>query len=530
MKVAALPIIDPAEDGAGTDRSVDTVVVLDFGSQYSQLIARRVREAGVYSILLPWDTPWEEVARLRPKGIILSGGPASVYDQGAPSLPAWVLREDVPVLGICYGMHLIANTLDGGVESAARREYGPATVQVTQPSPLFQDLPASLDVWMSHGDHVTRLPTGYVGIASSDNAPIAGMSDGRRFAIQFHPEVAHTPLGRDLLRNFLVEVCNCQATWTAEHFIDSAIRQIQDTVGDGRVLLGLSGGVDSSVAAALIHRAIGDRLTPVFVDNGLLRLGEADLVREVFGRAFGMNLVFVDASERFLTRLSGIVDPEEKRRIVGDEFIRTFESQAALHGPFDFLAQGTLYPDVIESTAPDTKSAMKIKTHHNVGGLPADLSFSLIEPLRYLFKDEVRAVGRALGLPSEIVDRQPFPGPGLAVRIIGEVTPEDLELLRQADAVVREEIDKLGGAAHVWQYFAVLLPVRTVGVMGDYRTYGRVCAVRAVTSEDAMTADWARLPHEVLARISNRIVNEVHGITRVVYDVSSKPPATIEWE
>ena len=530
MKVAELPRVDPAEDSAGADRGFDTVVVLDFGSQYSQLIARRVREAGVYSILLPWDTAWEDVARLRPKGIILSGGPASVYDQGAPSLPAWVLREDVPVLGICYGMQLIANALGGGVESAARREYGPATIQVTQPSPLFRELPESLDVWMSHGDHVTRLPTGYVGIASSINAPIAGMSDGRRFGIQFHPEVVHTPLGRELLRNFLVDVCNCQTNWTAEHFIDSAIRQIQETVGTGRVLLGLSGGVDSSVAAALIHRAIGDHLTPVFVDNGLLRLGEADLVRDVFGRAFGMNLVFVDASQRFLTRLEGVADPEEKRRIVGDEFIRTFESQAALHGPFDFLAQGTLYPDVIESTAPDTKSAVKIKTHHNVGGLPTDLKFSLVEPLRYLFKDEVREVGRALGLPSEIVDRQPFPGPGLAVRIIGEITREDLELLRQADAVVREEIDELADVAGVCQNFAVLLPVRTVGVMGDYRTYGRVCAVRAVTSEDAMTADWARLPHEALARISNRIVNEVHGITRVVYDVSSKPPATIEWE
>jgi len=383
---------------------------------------------------------------------------------------------------------------------------------------------------MSHGDHVTRLPTGYVEIARSHNAPIAGMTDGRRFGIQFHPEVVHTPLGRDLLRNFLIGVCNCRTDWTAEHFIDSAIRQVQEMVGDGRVLLGLSGGVDSSVAAALIHRAIGDKLTPVFVDNGLLRLGEADLVRDVFGRAFGMNLVFVDAGERFLARLEGVADPEEKRKIVGDEFIRTFESQAALHGPFDFLAQGTLYPDVIESTAPDTKSAIKIKTHHNVGGLPADLTFTLVEPLRYLFKDEVRDVGRALGLPPEIVERQPFPGPGLAVRIIGDVTRDDLELLRQADALVREEIERLDSSIQVWQFFAVLLPIRTVGVMGDYRTYGRVCAVRAVTSEDAMTADWARLPYETLARISNRIVNEVHGITRVVYDISSKPPATIEWE
>jgi GMP synthase (glutamine-hydrolysing) len=509
---------------------VDTVIVLDFGSQYSQLIARRVREAGVYSVLLPWDTAWAEIARLEPKGIILSGGPASVYEPGAPSLPSWVLREDIPVLGICYGMQLIAKALDGEVASAARREYGPATVAVTSPSPLFQHLPASLDVWMSHGDHVTRVPTGFTEIASSRNAPIAGMSDGRRFGIQFHPEVVHTPSGRALIRNFLFEICSCRGDWTPEHFIESAVRQIRDTVGEGRVLLGLSGGVDSAVAAALIHRAIGDRLTPVFVDNGLLRLGEADLVRDVFGRAFGMNLVFADARERFLSRLAGIEDPEEKRRIVGDEFIRVFETEAERHGPFAFLAQGTLYPDVIESTSADTTAAAKIKTHHNVGGLPADLRFTLIEPLRYLFKDEVRGVGRTLGLPSEIVDRQPFPGPGLSVRIIGPVTAEDLELLRNADAIVREEIGSGGEGSDVWQYFAVLLPVRSVGVMGDYRTYGRVCAVRAVTSEDAMTADWARLPYETLARISNRIVNEVHGITRVVYDISSKPPATIEWE
>ena len=530
MGLPDLPRLDETVIPEAIDTEFDTVVVLDFGSQYSQLIARRIREVGVYSILLPWDTAWEEVERLRPKGVILSGGPASVYDLGAPSLPSWVLGEDVPVLGICYGMQLIANALDGEVKSATKREYGLAIIEITEPSPLFGDLPQSLDVWMSHGDHVTRLPTGYVGIASSTNALIAGMSDGRRYGIQFHPEVVHTPLGRDLLRNFLVGVCGCRTNWTAENFIDSAVEEIRRTVGEGRVLLGLSGGVDSSVAAALIHRAIGDRLTPVFVDNGLLRLGEADLVRDVFGRAFGMNLVFVDASERFITRLEGIEDPEEKRRIVGDEFIRTFESQADLYGPFDFLGQGTLYPDVIESTAADTKSAVKIKTHHNVGGLPADLKFSLVEPLRFLFKDEVRDVGRALGLPSEIVDRQPFPGPGLAVRIIGSVTRDDLELLRRADAIVREEIDGLEGGAGIWQYFAVLLPIRSVGVMGDFRTYGRVCAVRAVTSEDAMTADWARLPHQSLARISNRIVNEAHGITRVVYDISSKPPATIEWE
>ena len=523
-------------DVAGTSTATspagehDTIVVLDFGSQYSQLIARRVREAGVRSLLFAWDTPWSEIAKSRPAGIILSGGPASVYDPGVPSLPPWVLQQDIPVLGICYGMQLLANSLDGEVTPASKREYGPAAVNVARNSPLFRDLPPVMDVWMSHGDHVSRLPSGFVSIASSRNAPIAGMSDGRRFGIQFHPEVVHTPLGREVLRNFLVDVCHCRTDWTPEHLIDAAVREIQTTVGDGRVLLGLSGGVDSSVAAALIHRAIGDRLTPVFVDNGLLRLNEAEIVREVFGRNFGMNLVFVDAADRFLARLDGVVDPEEKRRVVGDEFIRVFESQAELLGPFDFLGQGTLYPDVIESTSAETRSAVKIKTHHNVGGLPADLKFSLVEPLRYLFKDEVREIGRELGLPPEIVERQPFPGPGLAVRIIGEVTAADLDLLRQADAIVREEIERAETTPHVWQCFAVLLPVKTVGVMGDYRSYGRVCAIRAVTSEDGMTADWARLPYDVLARASNRIVNEVRGITRVVYDISSKPPATIEWE
>ena len=510
--------------------SFDTVIVLDFGSQYSQLIARRVREAGVYSVLLPWDTPLPDIMALEPRGIILSGGPASVYAPGAPSLPTWMRDYDKPVLGICYGMQLLALAAGGQVEPASRREYGPAVVAVDATSPLFTDLPPTMQVWMSHGDHVARLPRGFAAIARSPNAPLAGMSDGTRFGIQFHPEVVHTPLGREVIRNFLVDVCGCRADWTPEHFIDAAVDQIRATVGDGQVLLGLSGGVDSSVAAALIHRAIGDRLTPVFVDNGLLRLGEAKLVRQVFGEAFGMPLVFVDASERFLTRLHGVDDPEAKRKIVGEEFIRVFEAEADRLGPFDFLAQGTLYPDVIESTTADTKAAAKIKTHHNVGGLPEDLRFPLLEPLRFLFKDEVRHVGRALGLPAAIVDRQPFPGPGLSVRILGPVTREDLDLLRGADAIVREEIDATIAEEPAWQYFAVLLPVRSVGVMGDDRTYGRVCAVRAVTSEDAMTADWARLPHETLARISNRIVNEVHGITRVVYDISSKPPATIEWE
>jgi GMP synthase (glutamine-hydrolysing) len=516
-----------AESGA----AFDVVVVLDFGSQYAQLITRRVREAGVYSELLPHDVTWEEVAPLNPKGIILSGGPASVYDPGAPQLPEWVLDSGLPTLGICYGLQLLARAHGGVVAPADQREYGPATIAIADgTNPLFAGLPGTLDVWMSHGDHVERAPEGWVVLASTPNAPVAAIGRGTSVGIQFHPEVVHTPLGSDLIRNFLVHVCGCRTTWTAGSFIDAAILDIRDRVGDGRVLLGLSGGVDSAVAAALIHRAIGDRLTPVFVDNGLLRLGEGDLVREVFARNFGMNLVAVDASERFLSRLAGVTDPEQKRRIIGENFVRVFEAEAERVGPFEFLAQGTLYPDVIESTTADTKAAAKIKTHHNVGGLPADMTFRLLEPLKFLFKDEVRAVGRELGLPEEVVGRHPFPGPGLAVRIIGEITPDDLDLLRRADAIFREELDAAGLAPDIWQAFAVLLPVRSVGVMGDDRTYGRVCALRAVTSEDAMTADWARLPWDLLGRASNRIVNEVRGITRVVYDISSKPPATIEWE
>jgi GMP synthase (glutamine-hydrolysing) len=512
-------------------KAVDAVVVLDFGSQYSQLITRRVRECGVYCELVPHDAPWEDIAALEPKGVILSGGPASVYEPGAPQLPGWVLEQGMPTLGICYGMQLLARALGGNVAPADRREYGPATIEVAEgESPLFAGLPATLDVWMSHGDHVDALPPGFAVLARTANAPLAAMAKDGLVAIQFHPEVAHTPRGKEILANFLERVCGCARSWSPESFVEAAIREIRAQVGDGRVLLGLSGGVDSSVAAALIHRAIGDQLTPVFVNNGLLRLGEAELVREVFARHFGMKLVYADASERFLRRLAGVTDPEEKRKIVGEEFVRVFEAEAAKHGPFDFLAQGTLYPDVIESTTKDTKAAVKIKTHHNVGGLPADMTFKLVEPLKFLFKDEVRAVGRTLGLPDEIVERQPFPGPGLAVRLLGEVTEPDLDLLRRADAIVREEIEAAGHARDVWQYFAVLLPVHSTGVMGDYRTYARVCAVRAIASQDAMTADWARLPYEVLARISNRIVNEVRGINRVVYDISSKPPATIEWE
>ena len=534
VRTAEPPIAEAAhllgrDDADST--SVDAVVVLDFGSQYSQLITRRVRECGVYSELVPHDAPWAAIAPLRPKGVILSGGPASVYEPGAPRLPAWVLAQELPVLGICYGMQLLAQAHGGRVVAAERREYGPATIAVVDPgAALFAGLPGELDVWMSHGDRIDPPPPGFGVLARSANSPVAAMGRGRLVGIQFHPEVAHTPRGSDILRNFLTAICGCRTDWTTESFVEAATREIRAQVGDGRVLLGLSGGVDSAVAAALIHRAIGDRLTPVFVDNGLLRLGEAELVRAVFARHFGMRLVFADAGERFLRRLAGLDEPEAKRRAVGEEFVRVFEAEAERHGPFDFLAQGTLYPDVIESTTPDTKAAAKIKTHHNVGGLPADMRFRLLEPLKFLFKDEVRAVGRALGLPPEIVERQPFPGPGLAVRVLGEVTKDDLDLVRRADAIVREEVEAAGLAGKVWQYFAVLLPVRSVGVMGDYRTYGRVCAVRAVASQDAMTADWARLPYGILARISNRIVNEVRGINRVVYDVSSKPPATIEWE
>ena len=521
------------EDAGRGGASVDAVVILDYGSQYSQLITRRVRECGVYGELLPYDVTWDEVARLRPKAIILSGGPASVYADNAPPLPAWVLEQKLPTLGICYGMQLLAHALGGRVAPADRREYGPARIEITAQdgaAAIFDGLPRQLDVWMSHGDHIEVLPDGFKVLARSANSPVAAMGRGTVIGLQFHPEVQHTTHGTEILRNFLTKVAGCATNWSPASFIDASIREIREQVGDGRVLLALSGGVDSSVAAALIHRAIGDQLTPVFVNNGLLRLGEAELVQETFTRVFRTKLVYVDASERFLSRLRGVTDPEQKRKIIGETFIRVFEAEAAKHGPFAFLAQGTLYPDVIESTSRDTRAAVKIKTHHNVGGLPEDMQFRLLEPFKFLFKDEVRAVGRALGLPEEIVERQPFPGPGLAVRLLDEITPENLELLRKADAIVREEIEASGQAKDVWQYFAVLLPVHSTGVMGDYRTYARVCAVRAIASQDAMTADWARLPHEVLARISNRIVNEVDGINRVVYDITSKPPATIEWE
>ena len=590
-------------------RARETIIILDFGSQYSMLIARRVRECHVYCELVPHDAPWEQVERLNPRGFILSGGPASVYDGGAPQAPAYVFESGLPVLGICYGMQLLAHQLGGKVSPSSHREYGHAVIRwaddvgAHHDAPLHTGLPPSIPVWMSHGDRITELPPGFRALAHSDSSPYAVMANDRGLiGLQFHPEVVHTPHGKQLLENFLLRVCGCRGDWTAGNFIADSILRIREQVGDGRVICALSGGVDSAVTAALVHRAIGDQLTCIFVNNGLLRREEPERVVDTFHRHLKLNLIHTDATDRFLDRLAGVTDPEEKRRIVGETFIRVFEEEAdklfpdnggvgsvgaqhptrrtngqshpnspASETPTEaenaapstpartsarFIAQGTTYPDVIESGAHSTaaepasrpapsgasstvhsslltahsKTAATIKTHHNVGGLPKEMTFELVEPLRYLFKDEVRQVGLALGLPEEIVFRQPFPGPGLAIRIIGEVTREKLDTLRACDWIVMDEVKSAAMYRDLWQAFAVLTDTRSVGVMGDYRTYGHVVAIRAVTAEDAMTADWARLPYDLLARIANRIVNEVPAVNRVVYDITSKPPGTIEWE
>ena len=511
----------------------ESIVIVDLGSQTAMLIARRVRELNVYCELVPPSAPREQIARLGARGIILSGGPSSVHDADAPRAPDWALDGSLPTLGICYGMQELAHRLGGDVAPGREREFGAASLTPRgAASPLLRGLPQPLPVWMSHGDRVEAMPPGFSAFAATESISIAAMADGNgRYGIQFHPEVAHTPNGAELLRNFVVDICGCSGDWTAEHFVSEAVEEIRAQVGGRRVICGLSGGVDSAVAATLVHRAVGDQLTCVFVDNGLLRRGEREQVEQTFSRQLHIDLRTVAAGDRFLEELAGVTDPETKRKRVGETFISVFEEAARQLGDVDFLVQGTTYPDVVESAGSGAGGATAtIKSHHNVGGLPDDLRFELVEPLRYLFKDEVRAVGRELGLPEEIVERQPFPGPGLSIRIIGPVTHEKVSVLQAADAIVMEEVRSAGLERELWQSFAILTDTRTVGVQGDARTYGWVVALRAVTADDAMTADWARLPDDLLGRIANRIVNEVPQINRVVYDITSKPPGTIEWE
>lgn len=506
----------------------ELVIVLDFGGQYNQLIARRVRELSVYSEMVPYDISYEELAAKRPKAVILTGGPASVHMEGAPVCDEHIFEMGIPILGICYGMQLMAYKLGGAVESSSVREYGRTMLEL-EDDLLFKGVDSKTQVWMSHGISITRVPEGFEVIAHTPSCPIAAIKDSRRnlYGVQFHPEVKHSLQGQQVLSNFLFEVCGLKGDWNLSDFINSTVQGIREKVGDRKVLCAMSGGVDSSVAATLVNKAIGSQLTCVYVDNGLMRKNESQQVIETFRDRFGMNLVFADAGERFLAKLAGVTDPERKRKIIGEEFIRVFEEEARKLGQVDFLVQGTIYPDIVES---GTKTAQTIKSHHNVGGLPKDMKFSLIEPLRLLFKDEVRVIGEKLGIPHEIVWRQPFPGPGLGVRVLEEVTAEKVRMLQEADYIVREEIARAGLDSEIWQYFAVLPPIRSVGVMGDERTYAHPVIIRAVTSDDAMTADWAHIPYEVLDIMARRIVNEVKGINRVAYDITSKPPGTIEWE
>ncbi|ACS99515.1 glutamine-hydrolyzing GMP synthase [Paenibacillus sp. JDR-2] len=507
----------------------EIIIVLDFGGQYNQLIARRIRDLGVYSELLPFNTSVERIRELQPKGIVFSGGPASVYEEKSPLVDPAIYDLGVPIFGICYGMQMMSHQLEGKVERAGKREYGKAEVDFAEGSHLAQGLDARQTVWMSHSDLVVEPPAGFRVDASTEHAPIAAMSnpDRKFFAVQFHPEVRHSVYGNEMIRNFLYNICGCEGNWTMESWIEDTITDIRNQVGDRKVLCGLSGGVDSSVVAMLIHKAIGDQLTCMFIDHGMLRKDEAESVMETFVGKFDMKVVKIDASERFLGKLKGVTDPEQKRKIIGNEFIYVFDEESAKLGEFDFLAQGTLYTDIVES---GTATAQTIKSHHNVGGLPEDMKFELVEPLKTLFKDEVRKVGAECGLPDEIVHRQPFPGPGLAIRVLGEVTEDKLHIVRESDAILRDEIAKAGLDREIWQYFTALPGMKSVGVMGDARTYSYTVGIRAVTSIDGMTADWARIPWDVLEKISVRIVNEVDNVNRIVYDVTSKPPATIEWE